>query len=259
MIMGVSLSKTPTPNSSWVGPVQCITINAKEANDGHQELCGRRLFGWPLLQEENVTSECHYCSIHVACIANQANLVDGTMRALPANQSTHHGKCIEEGHSFTGYYRIDPHHHESIAGMEVEPTSRIERERAVHELQQTMAPIFAGSGGLTIFAILVFLIYSTCCSLACRPEYHRLPKEGWSPSPHWRSDYAMVRGSIKQQLGCQQRDDVCRFCLSAACGEVVFNPCGHACVCLTCSGMLRECPVCSDPIEGIRIGAALLL
>jgi len=263
------MAKQKAPNSGWKGPVQCISVSSTK-HDGVAELCGqnlRRSVQWPKFLElarppsENSTA-CSTCEVEVACGASEklANLVDGVMHVLPTNQSTH-GVCIEPGHSFEGYYRparlVDPKDKEK---MEVEPRSRIDAERHTHEMLQMMAPIFAGSGGTIIVAIVAYVIYSTWYRLVGSNQYSPLPKECLGPSPTWRSEFAMIQGSIEcEGKAALPQEDVCRVCLSAACGDVVFVGCGHAVVCLTCSSLLRECPVCGDPVEGVRIEEALLL
>ena len=103
---------------------------------------------------------------------------------------------------------------------------------------------------VAILGIILYVIYCTYCRLVEDAAEDRAPKECWGPSPMWRSEYSIVKKGSD--------DDTCRVCLSAACGEVHFVGCGHAVVCLTCSGLLRSCPGCGENIGGIRVDESLL-
>lgn len=42
----------------------------------------------------------------------------------------------------------------------------------------------------------------------------------------------------------------CKVCMENDV-ESVFLPCGHAMACSSCSGRLRDCPVCRSPVTGV--------
>merc|ERR1711907_622629 len=207
-------------------------------------------------------NNCTVCETQVACGADSAlpNLVDGTLRMLPRNAS----KCMLSGQSFSGYYRswpgVEPQNPPNALGgtVEVHLASSIEQALPLHKLQRVLAPFILGTGGLAVLVSLAYFVY-VCCSRAWvqddRPEVSYADCCG--PSPTWRSEYAMVKGGTSSKAADDA--DICCVCLSARCGEVHFVECGHAVVCLTCSSLLRHCPVCSHPIDGIHIDQNVLL
>lgn len=196
------------------------------------------------------------CETQVACGATSdlPNLVDGTLRTLPTkNSSSHTGQtCLMPGHAFDGYYRTN----DRGTGIEVQLESTVDKAVAMHRLQQFGAPFILGTGSLAVLGSLVFLVYYLCVRTVS-DEVHEGFGDCWGPSPTWRSEYAMVKGGSSCKT--VEEDDICRVCHFARCGEVEFTNCGHAVVCLTCSGLLSNCPVCSQPISGIRIDQNMLL
>ncbi len=47
-------------------------------------------------------------------------------------------------------------------------------------------------------------------------------------------------------------EEECVICLDEEC-VIVFEPCGHYCVCYHCAKTVQECPICRSAIENKRI------
>merc|ERR1711998_60584 len=255
---------------SWHGPVQCIAISSQSVRV-REAACGpvqRSGVQFPVLHDGGLMAtrrideqrwrNCTVCNTLVACGATERmpNLVDGMLRILPTNMSSL--ACMRTGQSFTGYYkRSEP---DQISGIlsprvKVQLAATVEQALYTDQLRQIVAPFILGTGRLAVLGSVAYIVYK-CLRVGMRDDGPQVSyADCWGPSPTWRSEYAMVKGGMSSKEG----DDICCVCLSARCGEVRFVECGHAVVCLTCSTLLRHCPVCSEPIESIHIDQNVLL
>jgi len=252
-------------SGGWRGPVQCIAMSSRRVFS-REKACGKRdddgtLLGFPVLFHgqrlvatrrlvDQGWRNCTICESQVACGATEGhpNLVDGTLRVLPANTSSQ--SCMLAGQSFSGYHSTRDASH-----VTVQLAATVEEALYSDELREVLAPFVLGAGSLAVLGSVAWLLY-TCARTGCHDERPDMGYgECWGPSPTWRSQYAMVKGGLSSKEG----DDVCCVCLSARCGEVQFMDCGHAVVCLTCASLLQHCPMCSEPIESIRIDPNVLL
>lgn len=263
MVIGVIhwTTQVGPAEKGWHGPVQCVAVRSTQSWREHTK-CGERskspVLGSELLympkamRRDSGWQNCTICTTEVACGATTSlpNLVDGELVDRPQNRTSR--TCMSPGQSFNGFYRQN-----GTQTAEVELESSIEEEREMHTIQLGIAGIFLSTGGLAVLASISYALYMCLSSSLAQNVVPEVSYgDCWGPHPTWRSEYAMVKGGSSTYGGME---DCCRVCHYASCGQVTFVPCGHAVVCLTCSGLLRHCPMCDARIEGVRIDENLLL
>jgi len=255
----------------WLGPISCVTVSTS-LRDGSHELCPRTYARAKSVVPVDMRSSrrahkkerCTLCDVAVACGATDEvpNLVDGKMVLVPRQNMA--GKandtqilsregCMGDGQSFQGYYK-----YRADGTLRVEPRWRLEGLDGDSSPQAALltAPFIILASALSLLGVLCYYLlrwFSSWQGATSLMPTECFGEDAWGPDPHWRSEYNVIKG------GGKQVEASCQVCLSAPCGDVVFVGCGHAVVCLTCSGLLRYCPVCSEPIEGVRIDESLLL
>lgn len=267
IVIGSFFIVEPDATQAYEGPSQCVVISSARLWTP-DVLCGameerpnidKMLV---LARRDNVGQRyrnCTVCESKVACGATSSlpNLVDGTMRVRPFNQSG--GLCELPGHLFEGYYR-----QATGGGLEMKLAVDIEKQHQIHQALHGFAALILSTGGLSLLASLSYAVYALCTRTAVNEPMSVQVSytDCWGPNPAWRSEYTMVRGgghTGKYGGGGKNETECCHVCLSASAGSVQFVGCGHAVVCLTCSGLLRHCPVCGERIDGIRIDEQLML